>query len=395
MSDTNNDKKLSAEMTPYIFRILNGLMAGCEFLISTERALIIVGSDKNTDLIDPLSTLPSDTFFIPTNGTSFNFEIIVNDGDKRTLLVRELSNDVNHESEIKFNERYQLHDFIFAVKVENDEWDNSVLGLPSIIEKKTDKTSKIIIILLISGVIFCLCLISFITISFYNSDETQQRKLNRILVNNDKEYTLIKGRDGIFHIFVQNQRVSLWVIQAIKRGDFKSPTRVFYPFQEAQYVAQWLETHYGILRFVRLQLDDPLHPLLIVSQRDSRQTLPDLKKVEEELLNIMPYASMVMIKIMNDETIIKEAQEGLDAIGLAYSYNKNRSLTNFLIRGNLNDSQLQRLQTFMTGFYYKWGGDVVKFNVELEDDRLHNNSISYGEMQYLKSGGDRWNFNID
>lgn len=109
----------------------------------------------------------------------------------------------------------------------------------------------------------------------------------------------------------------------------------------------------------------------------------------------MPYASMVMIKIMNDETIIKEAQEGLDAIGLAYSYNKNRSLTNFLIRGNLNDSQLQRLQTFMTGFYYKWGGDVVKFNVELEDDRLHNNSISYGEMQYLKSGGDRWNFNID
>lgn len=46
----------------------------------------------------------------------------------------------------------------------------------------------------------------------------------------------------------------------------------------------------------------------------------------------MPYASMVMIKIMNDETIIKEAQEGLDAIGLAYSYNKNRSLTNFLIR---------------------------------------------------------------
>lgn len=394
MSIINDDKKLSVETKPYVFRILNGIMAGCEFLISTERALIIVGNDK-LELLDPLSTLPTDTFYIPVNGTGFNFEIIVKNSNPRTIVIRELSNDVNNETTINLNERFQINDFIFAVKEENDEWDHSVLGLPSVIETTPKKNSKLIFFSIISIIVVCISIISYISISLYNSDESQQKKLNRILVNNDREYTLLKGRDGIFHIFVENERASLWVIQSIKRGDFNSPTRIFYPSQESKRVAGWLATHYDVFRFVRLQFDDPQYPLLIVSQRDSRQALPDLKIVEEDLLKIMPYASKAMIKIMNDETIIKEAQEGLNAIGLAYSYNKEKSLTNFLISGNLNDSQLQRLQTFVTGFNYKWGGELVKFNVELEDDRLHSNSINYGEMQYLKSGSNRWTFNIN
>ncbi|MFP2428779.1 PrgH/EprH family type III secretion apparatus protein [Enterobacter ludwigii] len=394
MSNIDDDKKISEETKPYVFRILNGVMAGCEFLISTDRALIIVGNES-IDLIDPLSNLPSDTFYIPANKPVFNFEIIVSNSNPRTVLVRELSNDVNHQTTINFNERFELNEFIFAVKEENDEWDHSVLGLPSVIEATPKKISKLTFISIISIIVFFISIISYFSITLYNSDETQQKKLNRILVNNDREYTLIKGRDGTLHIIVEDERAALWVIQSIKRGDFNSPTRIFYPSQESQRVAQWLATHYDILRFVRLQFDDPQNPLLIVSQRHSQQEIPDLKKVQDDLLRIMPYASKAMIKIINDETIIKEAQEGLEALGLAYSYNKEKSQTNFLLSGNLNDAQLQRLQTFVTEFNYKWGGELVKFNVELEDDRLKNNSISYGEMQYLKSGNNRYTFNIN
>lgn len=394
MSNIDDDKKISEETKPYVFRILNGVMAGCEFLISTDRALIIVGNES-IDLIDPLSNLPSDTFYIPANKPVFNFEIIVSNSNPRTVLVRELSNDVNHQTTINFNERFELNECIFAVKEENDEWDHSVLGLPSVIEATPKKISKLTFISIISIIVFFISIISYFSITLYNSDETQQKKLNRILVNNDREYTLIKGRDGTLHIIVEDERAALWVIQSIKRGDFNSPTRIFYPSQESQRVAQWLATHYDILRFVRLQFDDPQNPLLIVSQRHSQQEIPDLKKVQDDLLRIMPYASKAMIKIINDETIIKEAQEGLEALGLAYSYNKEKSQTNFLLSGNLNDAQLQRLQTFVTEFNYKWGGELVKFNVELEDDRLKNNSISYGEMQYLKSGNNRYTFNIN
>lgn len=394
MSSIDDDKKISEETKSYVFRILNGVMAGCEFLISTDRALIIVGNE-NIELIDPLSNLPSDTFYIPANRPVFNFEIIVSNSSPRTVLVRELSNDVNHQTTINFNERFELNEFIFAVKEENDEWDHSVLGLPSVIEVIPKKISKLTFISIICIVVFFISVMSYISITLYNSDETQQKKLNRILVNNDREYTLLKGKDGSLHIFVENERASLWVMQSIKRGDFNSPTRIFYPSQESQRVAQWLATHYDILRFVRLQFDDPQNPLLIVSQRHTQQEIPDLTKIQDDLLRIMPYASKVMIKIINDETIIKEAQEGLEALGLAYSYNKEKSLTNFLLSGNLNDSQLQRLQTFVTEFNYKWGGELVKFNVELEDDRLQNNSISYGEMQYLKSGNNRYTFNIN
>lgn len=395
MSDIDDDKKLSIETKPYIFRILNGVMAGCEFLVSTERALIIVGNDNNADLIDPLSTLPSDTFLVPAKGVSFNIELIIKDGEPRTLLVRELNNESSHEMTICFNERHQLNEFNFAVKEEEDEWGHTVLGLPPIIEASPPKTSKWIFISVFSTVVLCISLISYIFISFYNSDESQQKKLDRILVNNDKEYTLLKGRDGMFHIFVENQRASLWVTQSVKRGDFSSPTRIFYPAQESRRIALWLATHYDVLRFVRLQLDTPENPVLIVSQRNSQQAKPDLKKIEAEFFSVMPYASNVTIRLINDDMVIKEAQEGLNAIGLAYSYNKELSLTNFLISGNLNDSQLQRLQSFVTGFYHQWGGELVKFNVELHDDYLNNKSISYGEMQYLKNGSNRWTFNVN
>lgn len=395
MSEIDDDNKLSVETKPYIFRILNGVMAGCEFFVSTERALIIVGNDSNTNAIDPLSTLPCDTFIVPNNGDAFNFEIIINDGESRTLLVRELNQDVSHETSINFNERHQINGFIFAVKEENDEWDKTVLGLPQFVEPTAPRISKRVLISAICIIVFCISLIGYIFISFNNSDETQQKKLDRILVNNDKEYVLLKGRNGIFYIFVENQRASLWVLQSVKRGDFSSPIRVFYPSQESDRITQWLATHYDTLRFVRLQLDTPQNPVLIASPRNSRTTLPELKKIEEDLLNIIPYASNVVIKIMEDEKIIKEAQDGLNAIGLSYSYNKEKSLTNFLISGNLNDSQLQRLQRFVTGFYHKWGGELVKFNVELEDDPLHSDSVSYGEMKYLKSGSNRWNFNTN
>lgn len=106
-------------------------------------------------------------------------------------------------------------------------------------------------------------------------------------------------------------------------------------------------------------------------------------KLEKDILSAMPYAEKVALKIVQDSLIVKEAQDGLKAIGLNYHYNKDESLNSFVISGALNDAELQRLQSYVSGFYNKWGSKLVKFNIELSDNKVEG-SVSFGELPYIK-----------
>ncbi|EHG6849069.1 hypothetical protein I9E57_005273, partial [Salmonella enterica] len=192
---------------------------------------------------------------------------------------------------------------------------------------------------------------------------------------------------------VENERASLWVTQTMMRSGFNEPTKIFHPLQESYRIRQWVATHYDSLRFIRLQLDNPLQPVIVVSLRDIYKTKESLEKLKSDALTLMPYASKVIINAVNNEFVIKEAKEGLSAIGLLYNFKKGESQASFVIRGNLNDTQLQRLQAFLTNFYQLWGRELVYFNVELEDDLFKNNSVSYGQSPYVKDGSTHWSFN--
>ncbi|EKC3541227.1 PrgH/EprH family type III secretion apparatus protein [Salmonella enterica] len=374
---------------PYVFRILNGAMAGCEFRVTTERALLIVGNDESEKVISPFSDLPSDTFFIPGNAISSNVEFFVKSSEKRTLLAKTVNCDKNDEFIVIFNKIYTINGFTFAVKEEEDRWLDDVLGVPPVTEPEPLFNTSKKIIVLISFLLLIGCGFMF----YYEKYDDPQRKLNLILYNNGKNYQIIKGGDGVFYIFVENERASLWVAQTMTRSGFNDPTKIFYPLQESYRIRQWVATHYGSLRFIRLQLDNPLQPVIVVSLRDIYKTKESLEKLKSDALTLMPYSSKVIINAVNNEFVIKEAKEGLSAIGLLYNFNEGESQASFVIRGNLNDAQLQRLQTFLTNFYQLWGRELVYFNVELEDDLFKNNSVSYGQLPYVKDGSTHWSFN--
>ncbi|HDL6960610.1 TPA: PrgH/EprH family type III secretion apparatus protein [Yersinia enterocolitica] len=378
-----------------VLRVLNGLLNGCEFVIDSERLLVIVGADSWTNPLEPFIELPDDTLFIPQNEDGINFEVIFSLDDEHTVQLRELRGEESILRNISLNCRVQVGDIIFALCQQGDIWESDVLRYP--IENPISDTTNTCVekkhtVFISIMVVAVLLMVSFAFYLFYDNIDNHIRRLNKVLVNNNNELRMIQGSDKVMYVFAEDQRKAIWVNQAIERGDHTSAVKVIYPEKETERIYVWLNDHMPKLKYFRLQLDNALIPRLLVSQQRSQLTVGQIAEIRTQLMRLMPYVKNLEVVEINDNDLIGQAEEALEAIGLNFKRNKANDYISYSVGGELNDSELIRLQSFVDNFYHQWGKEFIRFNIALEDDYLKDKSFSYGDYNYVKSGPGQWLF---
>lgn len=389
----NNDKFLSQDLLEsYAIRLLSGPLNGCEYEILNGRVLVIVGNDVSLGRSDSFSELPENTIVIPYGELTGSFEVIITTDPDLVVTIRELTAQEPEDRTLTLNQQIEVLGLKFAVKVKNEVWQYSI---PGIVENNITSTRQHFFRSTLFKYVTLFFLFAIIFIAFYivnASNVPQLRHIDKILVNKNRNYEILYGRDHVIYINTNSLDEAVWVKQALEKNQPGKPVRVINPDDESIRIFSWLADNFPDLQYFKLQLLDASNPRLTVSKQRNAITQQLIDNLIKGLLQTMPYASNISIAVLDDNVLESQAIETLSAIGLSYEKYKTANNVYFNIIGTLSDSELNKINNYVDEYYKQWGKQYVRFNVNLKNQDTNNSSFSYGDNRFEKSQGSKWTF---
>ncbi|EFB7635445.1 TPA: PrgH/EprH family type III secretion apparatus protein [Escherichia coli] len=389
----NNDKFLSQDLLEsYAIRLLSGPLNGCEYEILNGRVLVIVGNDVSLGRSDSFSELPENTIVIPYGELTGSFEVIITTDPDLVVTIRELTAQEPEDRTLTLNQQIEVLGLKFAVKVKNEVWQYSI---PGIVENNITSTRQHFFRSTLFKYVTLFFLFAIIFIAFYivnASNDPQLRRIDKILVNKNRNYEILYGRDHVIYINTNSLDEAVWVKQALEKNQPGKPVRVINPDDESIRIFSWLADNFPDLQYFKLQLLDASNPRLTVSKQRNAITQQLIDNLIKGLLQTMPYASNISIAVLDDNVLESQAIETLSAIGLSYEKYKTANNVYFNIIGTLSDSELNKINNYVDEYYKQWGKQYVRFNVNLKNQDTNNSSFSYGDNRFEKSQGSKWTF---
>ncbi|EMQ3523870.1 PrgH/EprH family type III secretion apparatus protein, partial [Escherichia coli O166:H45] len=337
----NNDKFLSQDLLEsYAIRLLSGPLNGCEYEILNGRLLVIIGNDVSLGKSDAFSELPENTIVVPYGELTGSFEIIITTDPDLVVTIRELTAQEPEDRTLTLNQQIEVLGLKFAVKEKNEVWQYS---LPGIIENNIISTEQRFFSSKLFKYVMLFFLFAIIFIAFYivnASNDPQLRHIDKILVNKNRNYEILYGRDHVIYINTNSLDEAVWVKQALEKNQPGKPVRVINPDDESIRIFSWLADNFPDLQYFKLQLLDASNPRLTVSKQRNAITQQLIDNLIKGLLQTMPYASNISIAVLDDNVLESQAIETLSAIGLSYEKYKTANNVYFNIIGTLSDSEL-------------------------------------------------------
>ncbi|EGK9460660.1 PrgH/EprH family type III secretion apparatus protein [Escherichia coli] len=389
----NNDKFLSQDLLEsYAIRLLSGPLNGCEYEILNGRVLVIVGNDVSLGRSDSFSELPENTIVIPYGELTGSFEVIITTDPDLVVTIRELTAQEPEDRTLTLNQQIEVLGLKFAVKGKNEVWQYSI---PGIVENNITSTRQHFFSSTLFKCVTLFFLFAIIFIAFYivnASNHPQLRHIDKILVNKNRNYEILYGRDHVIYINTNSLDEAVWVKQALEKNQPGKPVRVINPDDESIRIFSWLADNFPDLQYFKLQLLDASNPRLTVSKQRNAITQQLIDNLIKGLLQTMPYASNISIAVLDDNVLESQAIETLSAIGLSYEKYKTANNVYFNIIGTLSDSELNKINNYVDEYYKQWGKQYVRFNVNLKNQDTNNSSFSYGDNRFEKSQGSKWTF---
>ncbi|HHV1261725.1 TPA: PrgH/EprH family type III secretion apparatus protein [Escherichia coli] len=389
----NNDKFLSQDLLEsYAIRLLSGPLNGCEYEILNGRVLVIVGNDVSLGRSDSFSELPENTIVIPYGELTGSFEVIITTDPDLLVTIRELTAQEPEDRTLTLNQQIEVLGLKFAVKVKNEVWQYSI---PGIVENNITSTKQHFFRSTLFKYVTLFILFAIIFIAFYivnANNDPQLRHIDKILVNKNRNYEILYGRDHVIYINTNSLDEAVWVKQALEKNQLGKPVRVINPDDESIRIFSWLADNFPDLQYFKLQLLDASNPRLTVSKQRNAITQQLIDNLIKGLLQTMPYASNISIAVLDDNVLESQAIETLSAIGLSYEKYKTANNVYFNIIGTLSDSELNKINNYVDEYYKQWGKQYVRFNVNLKNQDTNNSSFSYGDNRFEKSQGSKWTF---
>lgn len=389
----NNDKFLSQDLLEsYAIRLLSGPLNGCEYEILNGRVLVIVGNDVSLGRSDSFSELPENTIVIPYGELTGSFEVIITTDPDLVVTIRELTAQEPEDRTLTLNQQIEVLGLKFAVKGKNEVWQYSI---PGIVENNITSTRQHFFSSTLFKYVTLFFLFAIIFIAFYivnAGNDPQLRHIDKILVNKNRNYEILYGRDHVIYINTNSLDEAVWVKQALEKNQPGKPVRVINPDDESIRIFSWLADNFPDLQYFKLQLLDASNPRLTVSKQRNAITQQLIDNLIKGLLQTMPYASNISIAVLDDNVLESQAIETLSAIGLSYEKYKTANNVYFNIIGTLSDSELNKINNYVDEYYKQWGKQYVRFNVNLKNQDTNNSSFSYGDNRFEKSQGSKWTF---
>lgn len=387
--ETSKEKTITSS-GPYIVRLLNSSLNGCEFPLLTGRTLFVVGQSDALTASGQLPDIPADSFFIPLDHGGVNFEIQV-DTDATEIILHELKEGNSESRSVQLNTPIQVGELLILIRPESEPW---VPEQPEKLEtsaKKNEPRFKNGIVAALAG-FFILGIGTVGTLWILNSPQRQAAELDSLLGQEKERFQVLPGRDKMLYVAAQNERDTLWARQVLARGDYDKNARVINENEENKRISIWLDTYYPQLAYYRIHFDEPRKPVFWLSRQRNTMSKKELEVLSQKLRALMPYADSVNITLMDDVTAAGQAEAGLKQQALPYSRRNHKGGVTFVIQGALDDVEILRARQFVDSYYRTWGGRYVQFAIELKDDWLKGRSFQYGAEGYIKMSPGHWYF---
>ncbi len=381
-----------SDFQPYVIRILNGPLMGCEYPLQAGKILFIVGKHSAVAEEDFFPVLPGDTIYIPLEQDGVNFEITTDNHDPGDgqIALHELRDSGRHTRYVERNTPVRVGGLGIAVRARDEAWSTAVLSYPETGGGKQGKKRRGY---LVPG----LCLLALAVaipgaVRLWNTPQHRTAELNALLGDEQHRFKILPGRNHLYYIFARNEQDRLWARQVAVREGYGDSAQVIDADEENKRITTWFDSHYPTLAYYRLHLDNPETPQLWVSRQRTDLNAFLRKHLTESLMALLPYARAVDIVPVSDETALSQAEEGLKHRNIPFYRNSKGDDLTFMISGELNDTEIFRAREFIKQYNQKWGERYIQFGIELKNDRNKDRSFRYGKYMYVKTAPDVWNF---
>ena len=387
-------ERLSNPHDVIVVRLLNGILKGCEYHLSSGKTLFIAADGDALDAC-ALPSFPDDSVLLLVEGGSVNFEIITAPATGETAILRVLDETEARESALETNRAFVIGNLRLAIRKVNETWSDEILNFqaektPAPVPLRTTNRNRWII-----AAVACTAITALFMALFLGKWDVQQREITALasqLSDEPEKYRILPGRDGILHVLATNERDASWGRQSLVRVKSPQTVNIASYQEEAQRIKRWLGVNYPFLKLHQFNLEQPAQPVLLMSRQRNDLGEPEMKAFHEELMKQLPYARDIQLGNIDDQAVATGAEEGIKKLAVPYTRIDNVDSVTFVITGALNDGERQRVRSFVEEYDRRWNGHYVQFAVELKDDWLKGKSFKYGHHGYVKMTPGHWYF---
>ncbi|MBU4680525.1 PrgH/EprH family type III secretion apparatus protein [Cedecea davisae] len=382
-----------------VVRLLNGMLRGCEFTLVSGKTLFIVTDEQAIRQQHNGTLLPDSTIYIPAKESGSNFEILVPEAEGEPVILREIQEHVVPDRIILSNEIISVGGQKLAWRELEGSFSDTVLfysceesghadNMPSEPGSFPPKKQwwKLLVVI---GIVGC---VSFAGYTYLTETERQITSVADFLNNSSENYQIIYGNDKVIYVLSDSDKSAQWAIQSMVRIPQPYRTKVLTVEAEELRIGKWIESNWPQVKYHRVKLNDPKQPVLEISTERTKLSVAEKNTFTSALVKNIPYANSIAITQIADKNIKMLAADGLKKMALSFTEINNGNSVTFVIRGAIEDGELERLKEFITRYYQAWGGEYVQFALELKNDWLKGKSYKYGSGGYVKLAPGHWYF---
>lgn len=376
---------------PYVIRILNGPLQGCEFPLGETATLFVVGAVDVLGNGAMTASVPEDAIFIPLEQGGCNFELLADQVTPDGLPVRVLD-DCGTLRQCAFQTRVQIGGLHIALRHEDQPW------VPDLLQQQPVATGGAAVVVGRRGlfsrwIIGGMALAAVLTVASVWSlpQPTPETDIRALIAGASAQVEVLRGRDQSVYVFVNSERDASWSRQVLVRHN-TTDSKVLVMDQERRRLEQWLIEQDPQLAWHALDLKDPSVPRLSLSAQRNLLTPHKQQQLIDALLAAAPYARDIAVQLQDDHLLVDLAQEGLQRLSLPYNRIEHGDSVTFDLAGNLLDSELAAARQYIDSFYRQWGDRFVHFTLALKDDAHRDKSFQTGPQGYIKMTSSSWHF---
>lgn len=385
-------------------KVLFGSLHGCEFHLPPGHYFFITDSNpqnlsqNSADAIkeQSLAHFKNNTLYLPCNTPTPNFGLHVTEplqsslDGKFSLKICIYDKNVSSEYDIYENQVFNQDNICLVIKRNDQDWDYEV---PDCEVKNSTTTNESVFTSRSFFAIFAilLAMITSTTIFlWHHNTSAEQRSINidTYFANSPSAISILKGRSNSdFYVLTNDYHEIEWLHEAISQySGHETITPIF--------ISQISKTTIDKLRssglpVLQLNLDIAQHPVIAVHRSLTKNEELSLKEV---VFSQLPFALDTDIKTIEPVNLIDLAKHGLDKLHIFYQVISNTNGYALVIHEQLSDTQIYSLKKFVTEFHKNWGNEIVKFNIELDEDWLSDKSYVDASYSYVFLSPTHWYF---
>ncbi len=377
-----------------VIRLLSGVMAGCEFYLSPGRNMFVMAAENTLDAAEGRCDIPDDCIVIPSTMAGINFEITCGESDAPVLAeLKEFRPDGVCSRNIETSQIINAEGQIFALRRADEPWSDSVLCY----RETTTPPAAPVALFRRRPVWFAALatVIAIIALVVTLNTATQHRQILSLaagLGDENNDFPILPGRDGIMYVMTQTAGQAAWGRQALVRMPSSGPVRVVNAQDEVQRTIRWLAGNFPQLHLQGVRFDEPLHPLVALSLQRTHLNSEQKKALTNALMEIIPYASTINLMMVDDNQVSLQADAGIKKLGVTYSRHNHPDSVTFIINNELDDGERLKLRQFIEVFSQQWNGHYILFSIDAKENWLKGKSFKYGRQEYVKLNAGHWFF---